>query len=186
MISLTRHASRRPLRLLGCLAAILTICSVPGLLGAEIFKCTGPDGKMIFTSDAHRCPNAKPHVSKGQVQAVTVTSPAARRSLRSSMGGGDTVDGFESMWRDKRGKAERELDNVSPANVRLQSMVVSCARGATWVTKDDAGLKRKLSCDEIRARHAAASQREQELREYLDQGLAEECRKAGCLPGWIR
>ena len=32
----------------------------------------------------------------------------------------------------------------------------------------------------------ATERRLAELDAYLEQGLAEECRRAGCLPGWIR
>jgi hypothetical protein len=38
-------------------------------------------------------------------------------------------------------------------------------------------LKHEL--DEVETQEAAA-------RDYLATGLAEECRRAGCLPGWVR
>jgi len=62
-----------------------------------------------------------------------------------------------------------------------------CNEGRDVYTEDeDTGLRRKIPCREIDARHAELQEERAALRAYLDGGLQEECRKAGCLPGWIR
>ena len=43
---------------------------------AEIYKCIGPDGKTLFTSDQSQCPGAERHQSSGRVEKV----PAQSRS----------------------------------------------------------------------------------------------------------
>jgi hypothetical protein len=43
-----------------------------------------------------------------------------------------------------------------------------------------------VSCEELEAEQQAVRSDEKRLEAYLDEGLEEECRRAGCLPGWIR
>jgi hypothetical protein len=38
----------------------------------------------------------------------------------------------------------------------------------------------------VRRDYASLEKQQEETRAYLDEGLEEECRRAGCLPGWIR
>jgi len=159
---------------------------------AEIFKCVGPDGSVIYTSDERQCPGARPHQPKGVVQTVpgrlgSSSQPAA--SVEKSGGGASTsgvADGLETMWRKKRSRAEEEYRQVESIVRRLEPVMSDCNRGGKWSTKDNAGLKQSISCQEIGAHLQKAQAREQQLRTYLDGGLEEECRRAGCLPGWVR
>jgi hypothetical protein len=43
-----------------------------------------------------------------------------------------------------------------------------------------------VKCNELSTRLAELDGEESRLREYLASGLEEECRRAGCEPGWIR
>ena len=65
-------------------------------------------------------------------------------------------------------------------------VVQGCNRGSKWWTENETGLRQEFDCDKARDAHEEASKRLAELDAYLGGGLAEECRRAGCLPGWIR
>jgi hypothetical protein len=54
------------------------------------------------------------------------------------------------------------------------------------VTYDDAGIKQAVRCSDVKKELKALEQQEASARHYLQHELAEECRRAGCLPGWIR
>ena len=96
-------------------------------------------------------------------------------------------DGIETMWRRKRGEAEEKLDKLSRDVRELDQMVKGCARSVIWLNKDaKSGLRTPIKCSEIATRSKQTHRQQDELEEYLARGLAEECRRAGCLPGWIR
>lgn len=165
--------------------------AVASLAGAEMYRCVDESGRTIFTSDPGVCPGQEPHTPKGQVQIGGGASPPARASARIGASRGGAVvpgadDGFEAMWRRKRGEAEHELEQASSELVRFEAFAKGCNRGVTWLAKDDSGLRNPVPCTDILARHEQIASRVAALRAYLDEGLAEECRRAGCLPGWIR
>jgi len=156
---------------------------------AGIYRCTGPDGKTTFTSDPNACPGAKPHVLKKQVQKVLEAHddnsrrrrprPAARRT---PPGG----DGIEKMWRRKRPTAVKELAQAEKRLVRMKNVVKACNRGGQWYATDESGIRSHVSCDELKSQFVEAQQKRDSLVSYLDEGLEDECRRAGCQPGWIR
>ena len=91
-----------------------------------------------------------------------------------------------SQWRGKRQGAERELGELRSHLDEVEGLVAWCNRGGDLFVRDAAGLKQHYSCDEARSQLERMRQRMAELEFYLEDGLAEECRRAGCLPGWIR
>jgi hypothetical protein len=52
--------------------------------------------------------------------------------------------------------------------------------------RDAAGVKERIPCSQLHARLAALDAQQTALRNYLEHELPEECRRAGCLPGWVR
>jgi hypothetical protein len=68
----------------------------------------------------------------------------------------------------------------------VRRAATQCNRGASLYTENDTGIRRGYSCDRVREEFDALERAERELRAYLDGGLEEECRRAGCLPGWVR
>ena len=50
----------------------------------------------------------------------------------------------------------------------------------------ETGIRRSYDCRDVDNEHEQVKARLAGLRLYLDDGLEEECRRAGCLPGWIR
>lgn len=79
-----------------------------------------------------------------------------------------------------------ELEAIERRQASLERSVKHCNRGGELFTTLENGLKRGVSCDAVRSTVAKLDGRREELRAYLDGGLREECRKAGCRPGWIR
>lgn len=184
-------------------SAALILCALLWLLapwpvGAEIFKCKGADGKTVYTSDPSVCPGAKPHELKTEMQTVVPSSRASRpatvraapeKEAAGAAGTGATAappDGLREMWRRKRPEAEAKLVELQEQAEYLHAVIGGCNRGSTWYAKDEAGLKRYVSCDELKRRGLRFDQQIAELEAYLAGGLEEECRRAGCLPGWIR
>jgi len=152
--------------------------------GAELFRCTTPDGKTVFTDKKDTCPGAEPFEPSGEIQSADTpsASPAAPRK--------PLVDQAEAeqarLWADKKRNAEKDLERVRKRREYLQQYVSFCNRGGYVTTRDDAGIKTRVNCSELRAEFNGLEEQEAAALDYLQNGLAEECRKAGCLPGWIR
>ena len=156
---------------------------------AEIYKCVGRDGKTVFTSGPSTCPGRKPHEIRGTLQTVPMAerSVPARRTRSSAGPAAPAVeDGQAAMWRRKRAETERELVQLREQVPDYYKYVGWCNRGSDLYIRDEAGMKRGFSCKRVRSEHERLVKRQTELEAYLEDGLAEECRKAGCLPGWIR
>ena len=86
-----------------------------------------------------------------------------------------------------RSASEREQAALKANAGPYHQIVKWCNRGASMHTRDVNGKPiREYDCDEARAEYEKIQKRLAQLDTYLDTGLAEECRRAGCLPGWIR
>ena len=68
----------------------------------------------------------------------------------------------------------------------LNEFITHCNRHRKILQADASGLRYEVSCDNIREEYAQVKIRLDEVRSYLGGQLEEECRRAGCLPGWIR
>jgi Domain of unknown function (DUF4124) len=184
------------------LALCVALCLLsPTGAAAEIFECKGADGKTLFTSDRSACPGARPRELKLEMQSVKppsavsrapaarATRPARRASsagAAASGAGSGVPDGMIAMWRRKRPEAVAKLALLKDRAEYIHGVVGGCNRGATWYAKDSAGLKQYVSCEEIEKSQKEVEKEIAELEAYLAGGLEEECRRAGCLPGWIR
>jgi len=82
--------------------------------------------------------------------------------------------------------AEGALQDIERNFDELEEIVTWCNRGGELVIEDRVGVRDDYSCDEARESHERASARRKELKRYLSGGLEDECRRAGCLPGWVR
>ena len=65
-------------------------------------------------------------------------------------------------------------------------MVSWCNRGGELVLEERIGMRRDYSCTDARRATTASPRPPTELPRYLDGGLEDECRREGCLPGWVR
>ena len=162
---------------------------VPGVASAEIYKCKGPDGEMLFTADASQCPNARAHKLRGQVQSVDrASAPAASRPVPPSAKAARTTDdaGEARRWATKKRTAQHELDQARARLAYLEEKVTACNRGSVLWIEDEAGIRKEYSCNKVKREYAAMQANVDKLQQYVDHGLEEECRRSGCLPGWIR
>lgn len=167
--------------------ALATLAATPA--AAELFRCEGPDGEPIFTDQQGVCPGSEAYEPDGRLQ----TSPGARpgatqlpasrvRDMRSEA----VESGMAEAWRQKRIAAEAAIASLQARQQELLLVVGHCNRGGYVTARDDAGIKQRLNCSLLKRDLAALEVEEAEARAYLAEGLPEECRKAGCLPGWIR
>lgn len=193
------HAGRRsvPSAARRALLAAGLVLAAAAPAAADLLRCQGPDGRTIFTDDASRCPGAKPFEPRATLQPAPGATPAdadgAEAEPPASAGAGaardlaaDAERAEAQRWAQKKQAAEAEREQVVARRDYLRGFVAHCNRGGEVTTRDEAGIKHTVSCDALRADFAALEAREAELRDYLQGGLAEECRRAGCLPGWIR
>jgi hypothetical protein len=165
---------------------------------AEIFRCVGAGGEVRYVSSAAQCPNAVPLAEKDgavlRVQKSTAPlatarpgapSPGARKASPASQDAGSAAD--EIAWRTRKRDAEQKLHALEAEEAHLDDAVHWCNKGNEVVAKNPrTGIREPISCDQIDAEHARVEDELATLRAYLDGGLEEECRQAGCMPGWIR
>jgi hypothetical protein len=169
------------------LAALVLLVAAPAR--AELYKCQGPDGKTLFTSDRTRCPGASQHEPKGRVQRTR--APAAPRATPRGGNPPAAAEGSDDaaeaqVWRNKREKAKAELRRTEDRLALLREVAGWCNRGHEVWAEDADGLRRDVDCEDVDAQAKALRGEQKRLEAYLDEGLEEECRRAGCLPGWIR
>lgn len=178
----------RPVRVMAICGVVLFGASVPA--HADLYRCEGADGRVTYTDNAAACPQARKHETTGAVQTVpSAPPPVARPASRAAQQGSLTREAeaaAEESWRSRKMQAQEQLEAVEQRRERLREAVGWCNRGGELWKKDEAGIKHGVSCDAVRREFEAIEPRIAELRAYLDGGLEEECRRAGCLPGWIR
>jgi hypothetical protein len=173
---------------IGTVVGILIVGAVCADARGGFFRCENSDGSVIFTDNQATCPSARPHELRGSVQKVVSTpspsltrSPAAARDLAA-----EVEATAESSWRQRKQQKEAELENLEGKAEHLRELVTWCNRGGGLVRTDDAGLRKGVSCSGVRSEFEAVESKIASARHYLDEKLEEDCRRSGCLPGWIR
>jgi hypothetical protein len=94
--------------------------------------------------------------------------------------------GQEAIWRGKKLRAEAELRDLEGRLESVRKAAGWCNRGHDLYIEDETGIRRGYDCRKVHNEHEEVKARMAGLRLYLDEGLEDECRRAGCLPGWIR
>jgi len=160
----------------------------PAAARAELYRCVGPDGSVSFTDNPAVCGDARVHEPADVIQRVPASpAPAALRPSASDTALREQAEAdAERSWREKRRQSEQELAALAARRDRLEGYALWCNRGGELYRKDDAGLERKVACGQVNRDLDALEERIAALDAYLEEGLAEECRRAGCLPGWVR
>jgi hypothetical protein len=166
--------------------ALAAFAAGPEHASAEIYRCKLSDGSVTFTGDPSSCAGgALPHEPSGNVQTlpidpIVVPPPAPPAAVAPAR------DGQAVMWQRKRAEAEQELGALEEGIDGFRQLVSWCNRGGDLSVENEYGLRQEYSCDDARVTYEKMSTRIESLRTYLDGGLDEECRRSGCLPGWIR
>ncbi|HKA16651.1 MAG TPA: DUF4124 domain-containing protein [Myxococcota bacterium] len=181
------------MRIAGAIAALLAVAALAGAARAELFRCKGPDGKMIYTDQKHTCPGADPSEPTGVVHHAETPEPSRRgadvapAAHAPGAAATDPGAGAEEFWRQKKRDAEQQLAQIRAQRERFDISAGHCKRpGAYVVTRDDAGIQKVANCSELLREFHALEAKEAAARDYLASGLSDECRRAGCLPGWVR
>jgi hypothetical protein len=175
-------------RSLTIFAVVWTLASGSPDVRADLYRCQRQDGSVVYTNSQATCPGAPQHEPRAEVQTVESTGAHKRQEfpqrLPRTMG---ALEGErEAHWRRKKLDAERELTQISGQIAELEPFVKICNRGGYLYLQQDNGLKKAVACDSVRADLDALQTQRAKLDSYLDSGLRDECRTAGCLPGWLR
>jgi hypothetical protein len=173
------------------IAAAAAAAGAPGAASAEVYRCTGPDGRTVFTDNPAACPGAKEHEPVGKVQTIetepspepAAPDPGARGAPATQI---DSERAQKEHWQQKKRMKEEELRRLEERHAQLAKYVTACNRGMEVISRDETGIKYRVSCDQVREEYEKTEALQKPIREYLETGLALECRQAGCLPGWIR
>ena len=174
---------------LRALALAACVLACPGAASAELYKCEGAGGKPLFTSDRSQCPGAAAHEPAGAIQRTEPAGPArAPTQLRPPRPAAPAQDDAAEAqaWRVKRVQAESALRDTEARLATLRQVAGWCHHGREVYAEDQDGLRQGVSCEEVETTEQALRREQKRLEAYLGEGLEEECRRAGCLPGWLR
>ena len=174
----------------GC-ALLLAGCVFLGAgpVRAELYQCQGADGKTLFTSDRSQCPGASAHHPGGEIQRTDPSGPEhAPSQLRPARPAAPVPDDAAEarVWRARRVEAETALRETEARLATLRQVEGWCNRGREVYAEDQDGLRQVVRCEDVDAAEQALQREQRRLEAYLGGGLEEECRRAGCLPGWLR
>ncbi len=182
-----------PHALLRLLAIVVTAAAAgpPSPANADVYRCTGPDGQIIFTDNQSTCPGSEKHEPTGKVQTLQNEEnfePAApARGMRESPARQlENERAQKEYWQQKKQRKEEELRALQKRHTQLSKYVTACNRGTEIISRDEAGIKYRVSCKQIRTEYEETAALQEQIRKNLETGLERECRQAGCLPGWIR
>jgi hypothetical protein len=172
------------------LALSAALLCVAFAASAELYKCQGSDGKTLFTSDRSHCPGAQAHEPSGSVQrsesSLPVRAPSPLQPARPAAKPVIDDEAEAQVWRAKRREAALALSATETRLATVREVAGWCNRGHEVWSENEDGLRRGIDCDEVDALDGQLRREKKRLEAYLSEGLEEECRRAGCLPGWIR
>jgi hypothetical protein len=168
---------------------VLLVLASPA--ASDLLRCKGADGKTIFTDDPAMCPGADPYepdatVLRAEDSVAPAAAPSREEARAQRKRAAEAEAGEARRWRQKRLDKEAELEAIAERRQTLKEFVTWCNRGGSVVTYDDAGIEQDLPCNQLRDEFHELDRRQASIEAYLAEGLQEECRRAGCLPGWLR
>ena len=157
---------------------LLVLALLPGRVGAEL--CRRPDGTYT-----NRCTDKDAAVQGGKViwgdtdaplEGSSAAEPPAAAPTPAAPSGTD-----ERYWRDRLQQARRDLLEAERLLVHAREETGEC------MARQRAALGSSMldACDQ--GQIDAAERAVEEAREFVENGLFDECRRSGsCQPGWIR
>ncbi len=167
--------------------AIATALLLAAPASAELFRCTGPDGKTIFTDQKGVCPDAESFEPDVVIhKAPNVSKERAAIARHRQWTDERAVDSAAQAWKQKQRDARARIDQIQQRREKMKPYVTHCNRGGYVTVRDDAGIQDVVNCSKLRHEFAQLDALEEDATRYLNDVLPEECRKAGCLPGWLR
>jgi hypothetical protein len=171
--------------------ALLAVSALATAAHAELFRCTGPDGKTIFTDQKQTCPGAEASEPAGVIQRAE--TPDASKQNDEGVPASRADDSHppgaeaEAFWKQKKRDAEQKVEEIRAQRESFGRFTGHCHRPDNYVvTRDDAGIEKVVNCSDLLREFHELETQEAAARDYLATGLSEDCRRAGCLPGWLR
>jgi len=155
----------------------------------ELLRYRAPDGHVGMTDDPARVPPGATILARETVRepAPAAEAPARERVLaaarvpRTPAASDDAA--AEDFWRERARRVLADLSRARDATAVAERV----ARGACRRYRDHFGsLRSSGDCAYEREQLRLARERQAAVRTYLLEDLGEECRRGGCLPGWIR
>jgi hypothetical protein len=173
-----------------CLLALaVAVVSIATGATAELYRCVRPDGSTVYTDSRTTCPGAREHQTTGEVQnyraSTTIRSEGTTRRPPASLSNRTQTDN-EASWRQKKLRAAQEFLDITARIEQISPFVKTCNRGGSVFRTQENGLRTGVSCDRLRDEVPKLEKQRSVLEAYLDHGLRDECRRSGCLPGWLR
>jgi hypothetical protein len=130
---------------------------------------------------------------QGASDSATASDPAADEALfdrgitphEKALNPPDPDDpGAEAWWQARRREAEDEVAKAAFALNRAEAIHRACQARANAAFKTDVEILSDSTCTTEAL--VQARKRYQDAKDYVEEGLFDDCRRAGCLPGWIR
>jgi len=155
---------------------LLTYRTADGNLGITDNPKLVPPGAEIVRREPET-----PHPNEGSPAPPT----ASRRNLPAKRWGDLDQDSTDAMrWRQKLRQAHQEEERAAHELEQAERDYRSCRRRENFGASDQMHVPGETACDQA---PVAAAQREYErAKAYAEDGIEDECRRAGCLPGWLR
>ena len=123
--------------------------------------------------------------SSARSRAARRAAAAPRSPLRPAASAADD-EAEAQAWRAKRASAEAALKQTESRLATLREVAGWCNRGHEVWAEDEDGLRHSVDCEDVDRTERELRREQKRLEAYLGEGLEEECRRAGCLPGWLR
>jgi hypothetical protein len=187
---------------LAALLAGLALAAAPA--AAELIEYRLPDGSTGYTDEPARVPWGAQIVSAREEsapsQARAEPAPAAREAaepsseVAASAPDPDAEALAAAAWR-QRARQAQEAVREAQIRVEARERIYSDCRGREnywnwhYGHYDDRRYRNpglESSCDDEAEALDAAREALAEAESYAADGLYEDCRRSGCLPGWIR
>jgi len=178
---------------------ILTLAVSFPVLGGELIRFQATNGSIGMTDDASKLPHGATVVGRSAASAPKESQPAgaepaalkperaagAQKPLASRYAPPDDNGPDAALWRQRVLAAKHRLEQAKDQLVHEEAVSQDCLYSSH---KDFNGLLHNYSghCSELEARVRRAREAVESATSYAEDGLLEECRIAGCLPGWVR
>lgn len=155
---------------------LLTYRTPDGSLGITDDPKLVPAGSEILRRDPETPPRGRP---SRDLPATASRSIPAKRSQDA-----DPDAAEATRWRQKLRKARQEEERAAHALELAERDYRSCRHRENFASSYQAHIPGETACDE--APVVAAQQEYERAKAYAEDGIEDECRRAGCLPGWLR
>lgn len=157
----------------------------PALAG-ELLTYRTPEGGLGITDNPKLVPPGSEILrhdpetpQRGETSRDPVSPPSARRS-----GEADSDTAEATRWRKRLRQARQEEERAAHALQQAKRDYRSCRHRENLGSSYQDHIPGETACDE--APVVAAQQEYERARAYTEDGIEDECRRAGCLPGWLR